>query len=62
MYNHLLIVSDGKKNYEAIVESAPIKEETIIEKINPMPNINIKEQIVRFRRVHASCAYFFIAI
>ncbi len=30
MYNHLLIVSDGKKNYEAIVESAPIKEETII--------------------------------
>ncbi len=30
MHNHLLIVSDGKKNYEAIVESAPRKEETII--------------------------------
>ncbi len=30
MYNHLLIVSNGKENYEAIVEDAPRKEKTII--------------------------------
>ena len=30
MYNHLLIVSNGQKNYEAIVEDAPREEKTIL--------------------------------
>lgn len=30
MYNHLLIASDGQNDYEAIVESAPMKKEAII--------------------------------
>lgn len=30
MYNHLLIVSNGKENYEAIVDDAPRKEKAII--------------------------------
>lgn len=30
MYNHLLTCTDGQNKYEAICESAPIKEETLI--------------------------------
>ena len=30
MYNHLLTVKDGERRYEAICESAPTREETII--------------------------------
>ena len=30
MYNHLLICTCGQNKYEAICESAPTKEETII--------------------------------
>jgi hypothetical protein len=30
MYNHLLICTCGKRQYEAICESAPTKEETIL--------------------------------
>lgn len=30
MYNHLLKCSDGKNTYEAICESAPFKDDTMI--------------------------------
>lgn len=30
MYNHVLTVSDEQKNYEAIIESAPTREETMV--------------------------------
>ncbi|MCD8335027.1 MAG: hypothetical protein LUC35_06775 [Clostridiales bacterium] len=30
MYNHLLTISDGKSTYQAIVESAPTREPTIL--------------------------------
>lgn len=29
MYNHLLTISDGMNTYEAIVETMPIKQETV---------------------------------
>ena len=29
MYNHLLTVSDGKKEYKAIIESMPTKQESM---------------------------------
>jgi len=30
MYNHLLTCTDGKNEYTAICESAPVKEETLV--------------------------------
>lgn len=30
MYNHLLIITNKQKSYEAIIESAPTREKTVI--------------------------------
>ena len=30
MYNHLLTITKGQKNYKAIIESAPTKEKTMV--------------------------------
>ena len=30
MYNHLMMINDGHHQYEAIVESAPTKKDTLI--------------------------------
>ena len=63
MYNHLLTVSDGKKEYKAIIESIPTKQESMaiwLEDFNFPKEIidEVKEDMMKwFTSLNIMCVF-----
>lgn len=63
MYNHLLIITDEQKSYEAIIESAPAKDKTMLIWLEdfrlPLDTVDtVKREITRwFAEQNVKCIF-----
>ncbi|NBK94399.1 hypothetical protein D5278_21115 [bacterium 1XD21-13] len=64
MYNHLLTITKGQKNYKAIIESAPTKEKTMVIWLDdfkfPLEDVDIiKSEIIKwFAEQNVKCIFY----